>query len=62
LLNPDLAAWSRFDARPRPAWWRANLRELMERMGHNTARAAMVNLHSTDERQRKHSRAREDGG
>jgi len=34
-----------FDARPRPARWRANLRELMERMGHNTARAAMVYLH-----------------
>ena len=31
----------------------ANLRELMERMGHSTSRAAMVRLHSTDERQRK---------
>jgi integrase len=31
----------------------ANLRELMERMGHSTSRAAMVYLHSTDERQRK---------
>jgi len=31
----------------------ANLRELMERMGHSTARAAIVYLHSTDERQRK---------
>jgi hypothetical protein len=31
----------------------ANLRELMERMGHSTTRAAMVYLHSTDERQRK---------
>jgi len=31
----------------------ANLRELMERMGHSTTRAAMIYLHSTDERQRK---------
>jgi integrase len=31
----------------------ANLRELMERMGHSTSRAALVYLHSTDERQRK---------
>jgi integrase len=31
----------------------ANLRELMERMGHSTTRAAIVYLHSTDERQRK---------
>jgi integrase len=31
----------------------ANLRELMERMGHSTSRAAMVCPHSTDERQRK---------
>jgi integrase len=31
----------------------ANLRELMERMSHSTTRAAMVYLHSTDERQRK---------
>jgi integrase len=30
----------------------ANLRELMERMGHSTARAAMIYLNSTDERQR----------
>jgi integrase len=30
----------------------ANLRELMERMGHSTTRAAMIYLHSTDERQR----------
>jgi Phage integrase family len=31
----------------------ANLRELRERMGHSTTRAAIVYLHSTDERQRK---------
>ena len=31
----------------------ANLRELMERMGHSTTRAAIIYLHSTDERQRK---------
>jgi integrase len=31
----------------------ANLRELMERMGHSTTRAAMVCLHSTDEWQGK---------
>jgi integrase len=31
----------------------ANLRELMERMGHSTTRAAIVCLHSTDERQGK---------
>jgi integrase len=30
----------------------ANLRELMERMGHSTSRAALVYLHSTDDRQR----------
>jgi integrase len=30
----------------------ANLRELMERMGHSTTRAAMIYLHSTDPRQR----------
>lgn len=30
----------------------ANLRELMERMGHATSRAAMIYLHSTSERQR----------
>jgi integrase len=30
----------------------ANLRELMARMGHSSTRAAMVYLHSTDERQR----------
>jgi integrase len=29
----------------------ANLRELMERMGHSTARAAMVYLHGSNERQ-----------
>jgi integrase len=29
----------------------ANLRELMERMGHSTSRAAMIYLHSTDPRQ-----------
>jgi integrase len=29
-----------------------NLRELMERMGHSTSRAALVYLHSTDDRQR----------
>jgi hypothetical protein len=31
----------------------ANVRELMDRMGHSSARAAMVYLHSTGERQRK---------
>ena len=31
----------------------ANLRELMERMGHASTRAALIYLHSTDERQRK---------
>jgi integrase len=30
----------------------ANMRELMDRMGHSTARAAIVYLHSTDPRQR----------
>ena len=30
----------------------ANLRELMARMGHSSTRAAMIYLHSTDERQR----------
>jgi integrase len=30
----------------------ANLRELMERMGHSSTRAAMIYLHSTDQRQR----------
>jgi integrase len=30
----------------------ANLRELMERMGHSTSRAALIYLHSTDDRQR----------
>jgi integrase len=30
----------------------ANLRELMARMGHASTRAAMIYLHSTDERQR----------
>jgi integrase len=29
----------------------ANLRELMDRMGHSTARAAMVYLHGSNERQ-----------
>jgi integrase len=29
----------------------ANLRELMERMGHSTSRAALIYLHSNDERQ-----------
>jgi integrase len=29
----------------------AGLRELMDRMGHSTARAAMIYLHATDERQ-----------
>jgi integrase len=31
----------------------ANLRELMDRMGHASTRAAMIYLHSTDERQRR---------
>lgn len=30
----------------------ANMRELMARMGHSTARAAMIYLHSADQRQR----------
>jgi len=30
----------------------ANLRELMERMGHASSRAALIYLHSTQERQR----------
>lgn len=30
----------------------ANLRELMERMGHSSTRAALISLHSTTERQR----------
>jgi integrase len=30
----------------------AHLRELMERMGHSSSRAALIYLHSTDERQR----------
>jgi integrase len=31
----------------------ANLRELMARMGHSSTRAALIYLHSTDERQRE---------
>jgi len=31
----------------------ANLRELMERMGHSTSRAALIYLHSTSERQHR---------
>ena len=31
----------------------ASLRELMARMGHSSTRAAMIYLHSTDERQRE---------
>jgi hypothetical protein len=31
----------------------ANLRELMARMGHSSNRAALIYLHSTDERQRE---------
>ena len=31
----------------------ASLRELMDRMGHNSTRAALIYLHSSDERQRK---------
>lgn len=31
----------------------ANLRELMERMGHSSSRAAPIYLHSTSERQRQ---------
>ena len=30
----------------------ANLRELMERMGHDSSRAALIYLHSTNDRQR----------
>ncbi|MGH3183411.1 MAG: tyrosine-type recombinase/integrase [Streptosporangiaceae bacterium] len=30
----------------------ANLRELMERMGHSSTRAALIYLHSSDDRQR----------
>jgi integrase len=35
----------------------ANLRELMERMGHSTSRAALIYLHSNDERQHTRRRA-----
>jgi hypothetical protein len=35
----------------------ANLRELMERMGHSTSRAALVYLHSTNDRQRELAKA-----
>jgi hypothetical protein len=46
---------------PRPASCRnaltadagASLRELMDRMGHSSTRAALIYLHSSDERQRK---------
>jgi hypothetical protein len=31
----------------------ANLRELMERMGHSSSRAALIYLHSTSDRQRQ---------
>jgi len=31
----------------------ANLRDLMARMGHSSTRAALIYLHSTDERQRE---------
>ena len=31
----------------------ANLRELMERMGHSSSRAALIHLHSTSDRQRQ---------
>jgi integrase len=31
----------------------ANLRELMARMGHSSTRAALIYLHSSDERQRQ---------
>jgi hypothetical protein len=31
----------------------ANLRDLMERMGHSSSRAALVYLHSTSDRQRQ---------
>jgi hypothetical protein len=31
----------------------ANLRELMARMGHSSSRAALIYLHSTEERQRE---------
>ena len=31
----------------------ASLRELMDRMGHSSTRAALIYLHSSDERQRK---------
>jgi hypothetical protein len=31
----------------------ANLRELMARMGHSSTRAALIYLHSTDQRQRE---------
>ncbi len=31
----------------------ANLRELMARMGHSSSRAALIYLHSTDDRQRE---------
>jgi hypothetical protein len=37
---------------PAGGWGSANLRELMERMGHDSARAASIYLHSSAERQR----------
>jgi ribosomal protein L19E len=35
----------------------ANLRELMARKGHSSTRAALIYLHSTDERQREIAKA-----
>ncbi|OUC99758.1 hypothetical protein [Streptosporangium minutum] len=38
----------------------ASIRELMERMGHSSTRAAMIYQHSTDERQREVARKLDD--
>jgi len=44
--------WSRPDSNHYTATAGANVREPMERLGRNTARAAMIYLHSNDPRQR----------
>jgi integrase len=38
----------------------ATLRELMDRMGHSTARAALIYLHGSDQRQREIAQALSD--
>ncbi len=61
LITPDLAAQAdglppihfhdlRHTGNMLAADAGANLRELMDRMGHSTSRAAMVYLHGSDER------------